>query len=80
VREAGFDEIYGEYAIIDHGGGLETVYGHASRVLVRGGQRVRAAEVIGHTGSSGRSSGPHLHFEVRKDGRPVDPLRYVKQP
>lgn len=80
VREAGFDDVYGEYALIDHGAGLETLYGHASRMLVRPGQTVRAGEVIGHTGSTGRSSGPHLHFEVRKDGRPVDPLQYVKQP
>lgn len=80
VREAGFDEIYGEYAMIDHGGGLQTLYGHASRIIVRAGQEVRPSEVIGHTGSSGRSSGPHLHFEVRKEGRPVDPLQYVKQP
>lgn len=80
VREAGFDDTYGEYALIDHGDGLQTLYGHARRILVEPGQAVRAGEIIGHTGSTGRSSGPHLHFEVRKDGRPVDPLQYVKQP
>lgn len=80
VAEAGFDEVYGEYAVIDHGGGLRSLYGHANRIVVHRGDRVRATQLIGYTGSSGRSSGPHLHFEVRKDGRPVDPLEYVKQP
>jgi murein DD-endopeptidase MepM/ murein hydrolase activator NlpD len=80
VREAGEDAIYGHYALIDHGGGLQSLYGHASRIVVKSGERVRRAQVIGYTGSSGRSSGPHLHFEVRKDGIPVDPLVYVKQP
>jgi len=80
VREAGEDAIYGHYALIDHGGGLQSLYGHASRITVTSGERVRRAQIIGYTGSSGRSSGPHLHFEVRKDGIPVDPLLYVKQP
>lgn len=80
VREAGFDEVYGEYAVIEHAAGLQSVYGHANRMVVRRGDRVGSAQIIGYTGSSGRSSGPHLHFEVRKNGQPVDPLLYVKQP
>jgi murein DD-endopeptidase MepM/ murein hydrolase activator NlpD len=80
VREAGFDEVYGEYVVLDHGAGLESVYGHASRVLVRPGDVVARGEVIALTGSTGRSSAPHLHFEIRKDGVAVDPLRYVRQP
>jgi murein DD-endopeptidase MepM/ murein hydrolase activator NlpD len=80
VREAGEDAIYGQYALIDHGGGLQSLYGHASRIVVTSGERIGRAQIIGYTGSSGRSSGPHLHFEVRKDGIPVDPLQYVKQP
>lgn len=80
VREVGYDSVYGEFARIEHAGGLESLYGHASRMAVRAGERVVAGAVIGYTGSSGRSSGPHLHFEVRKDGVPVDPLLYVKQP
>lgn len=80
IREAGIDQVYGRYVIISHAGGLETVYGHASRVLVRVGDRVLANELIGLTGSTGQSTGPHLHFEVRQDGRPVDPLLFVRQP
>ena len=80
VREAGVDDIYGQFALIDHGGGLASLYGHASRMTVTRGERVRRGQIIGYTGSSGRSSGPYLHFEVRKDGAPVDPLLYVKQP
>lgn len=80
VRAAGSDEVYGEFVILDHGNGLETVYGHASRLFVTTGDRVRRGEVIALTGSTGRSTAPHLHFEVREDGRPVDPLAYVRQP
>lgn len=80
VRAAGLDDIYGQYVVIDHGGSLESVYGHASRLFVTAGDRVRRAEVIGLTGSSGRSTAPHLHFEIRRGGRAVDPLAYVRQP
>jgi murein DD-endopeptidase MepM/ murein hydrolase activator NlpD len=80
VRQVASDRVYGNFAIIDHGSGLETLYGHASRILVRKGDRVRGNDVIGLTGSSGQSTGPHLHFEVRRDGRPVDPLLFVRQP
>lgn len=80
ITQAGVDEIYGEYALIDHGDGIESLYGHANRFVVASGARVRRAQLIGFTGSTGRSSGPHLHFEIRKNGRPVDPLVYVKQP
>jgi murein DD-endopeptidase MepM/ murein hydrolase activator NlpD len=80
VRTAGEDEVYGQHVILDHGSGLESVYGHASRLHVAAGDRVNAGDVIGLSGSSGRSTAPHLHFEVRLNGRPVDPLRYVRQP
>jgi murein DD-endopeptidase MepM/ murein hydrolase activator NlpD len=80
VRVAGTDEVYGQYVVIDHGSGLETVYGHASKLFVTAGDRVRRAEVIGLTGSTGRSTAPHLHFEVRSGGKAVDPLAYVRQP
>jgi murein DD-endopeptidase MepM/ murein hydrolase activator NlpD len=80
VTESSEDEIYGLYVLIDHGHGLESLYGHASRVFVKPGDRVARGEVIALTGSTGQSSAPHLHFEVRKDGRPVDPLAYVRQP
>jgi murein DD-endopeptidase MepM/ murein hydrolase activator NlpD len=80
VRAAGIDEVYGQYVVIDHGEGLESVYGHASRLLVTAGSRVERGDVLGMTGSTGRSTGPHLHFEVRRDGIPVNPLSYVRQP
>lgn len=80
VRAAGSDEVYGLYVVIDHGDGLESVYGHASRLLVTAGDTVERGAVIALTGSTGRSTAPHLHFEVRRDGKPVDPLQYVRQP
>lgn len=80
VRVAGVDEVYGQYVILDHGNGLQTVYGHASRLFVTAGDRVRRGEVLALSGSTGRSTAPHLHFEVRQNGTVVDPLAYVRQP
>jgi murein DD-endopeptidase MepM/ murein hydrolase activator NlpD len=80
VADAGLDEVYGRYILLDHGDGLESMYGHASRVFFEPGDEVEQNEVIGLTGSTGRSTGPHLHFEIRKDGQAVDPLTYVRQP
>jgi murein DD-endopeptidase MepM/ murein hydrolase activator NlpD len=80
VRAAGVDPVYGQYVVLDHGEGLETVYGHASKLFVTAGDRVRRGEVIALSGSTGRSTAPHLHFEVRRQGRAVDPLLYVRQP
>jgi len=68
---------YGNCIIVDHGGGLATLYGHCSRLAVTNGQRVTNGQVIGYVGSTGMSTGPHLHFEVRKDGRPVNPKPYL---
>jgi murein DD-endopeptidase MepM/ murein hydrolase activator NlpD len=59
---------------IDHGGGFESWYAHLSTVSVRSGQTVSAGDPIGAVGSEGNSTGPHLHFEVRKDGVPMDPM------
>jgi murein DD-endopeptidase MepM/ murein hydrolase activator NlpD len=80
VRAAGIDDVYGQYVVIDHGEGLESVYGHAARLFVTAGNRVRRGEIIALTGSTGRSTAPHLHFEIRHEGRPVDPFRFVRQP
>ncbi|HEU0132006.1 MAG TPA: M23 family metallopeptidase [Mycobacteriales bacterium] len=67
---------YGNLVVVDHGNGFATAYGHQSRVLVRVGQRVARGERIGLVGATGAATGPHLHFETRVDGDPVDPLRY----
>jgi murein DD-endopeptidase MepM/ murein hydrolase activator NlpD len=65
---------YGNYIQVDHGGGVVTAYAHLRRFLVKPGHVVVAGEAIGHMGATGRTTGPHLHFEVRLDGRPVDPV------
>jgi murein DD-endopeptidase MepM/ murein hydrolase activator NlpD len=74
------DTVYGNYLVIDHGGGLESLYAHASRLLVRKGASVKRLQLIALSGSTGQSTAPHLHFEVRKGGKPVDPYQYVRQP
>ena len=68
---------YGNVVIVDHGGGFATVYGHCSRLLVSDGERVGRGQVIARVGATGLATGPHLHFEVRINGHPVNPLRYL---
>lgn len=68
---------YGYLVQIDHADGFRTRYGHLSRILVRGGERVGLGEVIGQVGSTGRSTGSHLHYEIRRSGQPVNPLAYI---
>lgn len=79
VLSAGPKGGYGNAVEIDHGNGLVTLYGHASEVLVSTGEFVQPGQEIATVGSSGRSTGPHLHFEVRVGGRAVDPSRALKK-
>ena len=77
VIYAGWMGGYGNLVIVDHGGGIATAYGHQSSVAVGNGTYVAQGQTIGYVGSTGHSTGPHLHFEVRVDGTPVDPLGYL---
>jgi len=67
---------YGNHIIIDHGYGYETLYGHMSKVEVKRGQEVKRGDIIGYVGSTGRSTAPHLHYEVIKDGRKINPVNF----
>ncbi len=79
VLESGSDREYGLFVLILHPEGYQSRYGHLSRVLAREGTRVQPGEVIGLSGNTGRSSAPHLHFELLRDGETVDPLTMVKE-
>ena len=79
IDRAGWDGDYGKLIIIDHGNGLETYYAHLSRLLVAPGQEVLRGQVIGLSGETGRVTGPHMHYEVRVRGTPVNPYKYLAQ-
>lgn len=77
IEESGFsDGGYGNHIIINHGYGYKTLYGHMSRIKARRGQKVTRGEVIGWVGSTGKSTGPHLHYEVHKNGQKIDPVYF----
>ncbi len=78
VISSGWNDAYGNMVIIDHGGKYSTLYGHMSRQAVSAGETVAAGQVIGYVGSTGWSTGYHLHFEIRVDGNAVDPLPYYQ--
>jgi murein DD-endopeptidase MepM/ murein hydrolase activator NlpD len=73
VTRTGSDSEYGLFVLLTHVDGYQTMYGHASRILVAEGDEVSAGQVVGLSGSTGHSSAPHLHFEIRRDGRSIDP-------
>ena len=77
VIYCGWEEGYGNFVVLDHGGNLATAYGHQSSIAVTCGQQVNQGDVIGYVGCTGHCFGPHLHFEVRVNGNPVDPLGYL---
>src|SRR5881409_3885645 len=79
VAQAGTDPAYGLFVLLRHTDGYETMYGHASRLVAREGDSVAAGQVIALSGSSGRSTAPHLHFEIRRAGKSLDPLTVVRQ-
>ncbi len=78
VIDAGRNGGYGNMVEIDHGNGIATRYAHLSKIKVSTGDKITRGTVIGEVGSTGRSTGPHLHYEVRKHGKAVDPIRYLK--
>ncbi|RPF71453.1 M23 family metallopeptidase [Aurantiacibacter spongiae] len=77
VGKAQYFGSYGNYVQIEHGGDMETRYAHLSGYTVSAGQHVNKGDLIGYIGSTGRSTGPHLHYEVRVDGEPVNPIPYM---
>ena len=79
VRQVGEDPAYGQFVLIQHPGGYQTMYGHLSRVLVQRNDMVRAGQVVALSGNSGRSTAPHLHFEIRLQGRSLDPTTLVRE-
>lgn len=78
VKQAGTKGRYGRFIEIDHGSGIKTRYGHLHRILVKRGEEVEFGQKIGQLGSSGRSTGPHLHYEIIFKGKPRDPMRFIK--
>jgi murein DD-endopeptidase MepM/ murein hydrolase activator NlpD len=80
VTRAGEDRIYGRFVRIRHADGFESVYGHASTLFVEPNDRVERHEVIALSGNTGTSTAPHLHFEIWKDGEPIDPRSVVQVP
>lgn len=78
VVKAEYNLAYGNMVIIDHGGGVQTLYAHGSEIIVKLGQTVKQGAPVLKVGSTGYSTGPHAHFEIRINGNPVDPLNYVK--
>jgi murein DD-endopeptidase MepM/ murein hydrolase activator NlpD len=78
IISAGYNRGYGYMVEIDHGGGLTTRFAHLSKIVAKKGQSVAKGDIIGRTGSTGRSTGPHLHYEIRVNGRAIDPMTFIR--
>jgi murein DD-endopeptidase MepM/ murein hydrolase activator NlpD len=78
VLETGNDQVYGNFLIIDHSGGYESVYAHLSKVSARKGQAVLSGDPVGAVGTTGETTGAHLHFEIHFNGTPRDPLSLIR--
>jgi murein DD-endopeptidase MepM/ murein hydrolase activator NlpD len=76
---SGYKEGYGKVVVIDHGYGIQTVFGHNSKLFVTQGEHLKRGEKISEVGSTGRSTGPHLHYEIRKNGIPINPLTFISR-
>src|SRR5690606_21682380 len=79
VKLSGREGGYGNVVVISHGYGYESLYAHMSKAKVKTGQTVKRGDIIGYVGSTGLSTGPHLHYEIHKDGKPIDPVSYFYQ-
>lgn len=79
VVKAGWIGVYGLALLVDHGNGIQTLYGHNQKLLVKAGERVDMGETIAISGNTGNSTGPHLHFEIRLNGKTVDPNQYLPE-
>ena len=79
ILQTGNEREYGYFALIQHPNGYQSMYGHLSRVVAVQGTRIKAGEVIGRSGNTGRSSAPHLHFEIRHNGVSIDPLTLIRE-
>jgi murein DD-endopeptidase MepM/ murein hydrolase activator NlpD len=77
VKSAGWDDVYGNLVVVEHGDSLTTLYGHNDRVVVKAGDRVAKGQIIAVVGSTGKSTAPHVHFEILRDNKPVDPGSYI---
>lgn len=77
VRQTGYDDVLGSFVVLSHGGGFETMYAHNGHLLVERGESMERGASIATSGNSGRSTAPHLHYEVRRGGLPIDPEPYL---
>jgi murein DD-endopeptidase MepM/ murein hydrolase activator NlpD len=79
VLQTGDDREYGFFVLLQHPSGYQSMYGHLSRIVVEQGSPIRAGQVLGRSGNTGRSSAPHLHFEIRQDGLSIDPMTLMRE-